>query len=94
VVLYRDASSQVPHFLRGTQRFARDDPAAGAFVCRNKLRVVRKVCGVFDAFTDESGRKAHLNGPIAQALMAKAPELFSRPPAIEQIDVLGVKLPK
>jgi quinol monooxygenase YgiN len=49
--------------------------------------------GVFDAFTNESGRQAHLNGPIAKALMAKAPELFSKPPAIEQIEVLGAKLP-
>ena len=24
--------------------------------------------GIFDAFTDEAGRQAHLNGPIAQAL--------------------------
>jgi quinol monooxygenase YgiN len=49
--------------------------------------------GVFDAFADESGRQAHLNGPIAQALMARASELFARPPAIERIDVLGAKLP-
>jgi quinol monooxygenase YgiN len=50
--------------------------------------------GVFDAFTDESGRRAHLNGPIAQALMAKAPELFSTPPVIERVEVLGAKLPR
>jgi quinol monooxygenase YgiN len=49
--------------------------------------------GVFDAFADEKGRQAHLNGPIAQALMAKAPELFASPPNIEPIDVLGTKLP-
>ena len=48
--------------------------------------------GIFDAFADESGRQAHLTGPIAQALMAKAPELFSKPPAIERIDILGAKL--
>lgn len=50
--------------------------------------------GIFDAFTDESGRQAHLNGPIAKALMAKASELFAKPPAIEQIDLLGAKVPK
>ncbi|HEY2676588.1 MAG TPA: antibiotic biosynthesis monooxygenase [Steroidobacteraceae bacterium] len=49
--------------------------------------------GVFDAFADETGRQAHLNGPIAQALMAQAPVLFAKPPTIEPIDVLGVKLP-
>ncbi len=57
------------------------------------LRLGPSTFGVFDAFADESGRQAHLNGPIAQALMAKAPELFDKPPAIEQIDVLGTKLP-
>jgi quinol monooxygenase YgiN len=58
------------------------------------LRLGPTTFGVFDAFNDESGRQAHLNGPIAKALMAKAPELFSKPPAIEQIEVLGAKLPK
>src|SRR6267142_2416676 len=57
------------------------------------LRLGPATFGVFDAFADESGRQAHLNGPIAQALMAKAPELFAKPPAIEQIEVLGAKLP-
>jgi quinol monooxygenase YgiN len=58
------------------------------------LRLGPTTFGVFDAFTDESGRQAHLSGPIAKALMAKAPDLFSKPPAIEQIEVLGAKLPK
>ena len=58
------------------------------------LRLGPTTFGVFDAFNDESGRQAHLNGPIAKALMAQAPTLFSKPPAIEQIEVLGVKLPK
>ncbi|HET7526321.1 MAG TPA: antibiotic biosynthesis monooxygenase [Burkholderiaceae bacterium] len=48
--------------------------------------------GVFDAFADEAGRQAHLNGAIAQTLMAKAPELLSRPPQIDPVDVLGAKL--
>jgi quinol monooxygenase YgiN len=47
--------------------------------------------GIFDAFEDEDGREAHLHGPIAQALMAKADELLSSPPSIEKIEVLGLK---
>jgi len=58
------------------------------------LRLGPSTFGVFDAFIDDTGRQAHLNGPIAQALMAKAPELFSAPPSIEPIDVLGAKLPR
>jgi quinol monooxygenase YgiN len=57
------------------------------------LRLGPKTFAVFDAFTDESGRQQHLNGPIAKALMANAPELLATPPAIEQIEVLGAKLP-
>ena len=47
---------------------------------------------IFDAFADESGRQAHLNGPIAKALMAQAPHLFAVPPAIQQLEVMGAKL--
>ena len=49
--------------------------------------------GVFDAFYDEAGRQAHLNGSIAQALGANAPKLLAQAPSIERIDVLGAKLP-
>lgn len=55
------------------------------------LRLSPTSFGIFDAFADEAGRQAHLNGPIAQALMAQADELFARPPQIEPIEVLGVK---
>ena len=58
------------------------------------LRLGPTTFGVFDAFNDEAGRQAHLNGPIAQALMAKASELLAQPPTIEPIDLLGVKLTK
>src|SRR3977135_3535483 len=56
------------------------------------LRLGPSTFAVFDAFADESGRQAHLNGSIAQALMAKAGELLAQPPAIERIDVLGAKI--
>lgn len=56
------------------------------------LRLGPSTFGVFDAFSDEGGRQAHLNGPIAKALMAQAPELFAKAPAIESIEVLGAKV--
>ncbi len=55
------------------------------------LQLSQSAFAVFDAFEDEAGRQAHLRGPIAQALMAKADELFAKPPSIERIDVLGLK---
>jgi len=48
--------------------------------------------GIFDAFADDAGRNAHLDGPIAAALMAKAPELLALPPQIDKADVLAAKL--
>jgi quinol monooxygenase YgiN len=55
------------------------------------LRLSPTTFGVFDAFHDQEGVQKHLSGPIAQALMAKAAELFAAPPSIERIDVLGLK---
>jgi len=47
--------------------------------------------GIFDTFENEHGRDAHLNGPIAKALMEKAPELLAVAPTIEKVDLLAVK---
>ena len=58
------------------------------------LRISKNEFGIFDAFPDEAGRKAHLGGPIAAALMANAGELLAEPPKIEQVDLLAVKLPR
>ena len=57
------------------------------------LRLGPATFGIFDAFADDAGRKAHLAGPIAAALMAKASELLAEPPQIEQVDALGAKIP-
>ncbi len=56
------------------------------------LRLDRNTFGIFDAFTDEAGRDAHLSGPIAAALMAKWKDLLSEPPVINKVDVLAAKL--
>ena len=56
------------------------------------LRVSKSSFAIFDAFRDEAGRQAHLDGPIAQALMQNAPALLAAPPVIERLDVLGAKV--
>src|SRR5215467_12673183 len=56
------------------------------------LRLGPSTFAVFDAFADESGRQAHLNGQIAEALMANAPNLLAVPPSIERTDILGAKI--
>ena len=47
--------------------------------------------GIFDTFNDEAGRKAHLEGRIAQALMGKADELLATAPDIKMVDLVAVK---
>ena len=40
--------------------------------------------GIFDAFPGDTGRQAHLEGRVAAALMAQAPNLLAQPPSIER----------
>jgi quinol monooxygenase YgiN len=55
------------------------------------LKIGPATYGIFDTFENEDGRQAHLNGPIAKALMEKASELLSAAPVIEQVELLAVK---
>ena len=56
-------------------------------------RVVRNIISALSNLRWAAGRQAHLSGKVAAALMAKASELFAKPPAIEKVDVLAAKLP-
>ena len=47
--------------------------------------------GIFDTFETEDGRKAHLAGQIAAALMEHASALLASDPIIEMVDLLAVK---
>ena len=47
--------------------------------------------GIFDTFESPEARHAHIDGPIASALMAHADELLAEPPSIRPIDVLAAK---
>jgi quinol monooxygenase YgiN len=78
----------VAKFLETALDMARKEPTTRSWYA---LRLSPTTFGVFDTFDDEDGRQKHLNGPIAQALMAKAPELFSSPPSIEPVELLGAK---
>jgi len=77
-------------FLRNGLPLVNDEPATTAWF---GIRLGPSTFGIFDAFPDENGRQAHLSGKVAAALMAKAGELFSKPPSIEKVDVLAAKLP-
>jgi quinol monooxygenase YgiN len=81
---------ELAQFLNAGLDLARREGATPVWFA---LQLGNSTFGIFDAFTDETGRQAHLNGPIAQALGANAPTLLAQEPSIERIDVLGAKLP-
>jgi len=81
---------EVENFLLGGLPLVQEEPATTAWF---GIRLGPSTFGIFDAFPDEAGRQAHLTGKVAAALMAKADELFSKPPAIEKVEVLAAKLP-
>ncbi len=76
-------------FLRSGLPLAEAEPATVAWF---GFQLSPTSFGIFDVFGDESGRAAHLSGPIAAALGQKAGELLASPPVIERLDVLGAKL--
>jgi len=81
---------EVAAFLEQGLQLARQEKTTPLWFA---LRLNKSTSAVFDAFSDEAGRQAHLNGPIAKALMAQAPNLLTTPPVIEPLEVLGAKLP-
>ena len=81
---------EVASFLDGGRALVDDEPETTAWFA---IRLGPSTFGIFDAFPDDSGRDAHLGGKVAEALMARADELFSEPPSIEKVDVLAAKLP-
>ena len=82
--------SEVENFLKSGLPLVMEEPATIAWF---GIRLGPTTFGIFDAFPDDAGRQAHLSGKVAAALMAKAGDLFSEPPAIEKVDVLAAKLP-
>jgi quinol monooxygenase YgiN len=80
----------VEAFLKGALPLVDDEPATLQWYA---IKLGPSTFGIIDAFPDEDGRQAHLNGKVAAALMAGADELLASPPSIENFDVLASKLP-
>jgi quinol monooxygenase YgiN len=80
---------EVERFLKDALPLVHEEPATKVWFA---VRLGPLIYAIFDAFPDESGRAAHLAGKVAEALHARAGELFATPPHIERMDVLAVKL--
>jgi quinol monooxygenase YgiN len=75
-------------FLKSALPLAVREPATVSWFA---FRIDSTRFGIFDTFTDESGRNEHLNGEIAKVLFARAGELLASPPQIERPEILAAK---
>ena len=80
----------VQRFLEGGLAIVNEEPETTAWFA---IRMGPTTYGIFDVFPSDAGRQAHLQGRVAEALMAQAADLFASPPDIQPIDVLAAKLP-
>jgi len=84
---------EVAEFLRSAVPLVNAEPGTIAWFA---IQEGPSSFSIFDAFDDERGREAHLNGKVAAALMEKASagDLFANTPEIHKLDILADKLPK
>lgn len=82
--------ADVEQLLRSGLSLVQEEPDTTAWY---GVRLGNSTFGIFDTFTDDSGRRAHLAGRVARSLNDRASELFARAPLIERVDVLACKLP-
>lgn len=80
----------VAEFLTGAVELANQEEGTPVWFA---LRTGLSTFWIVDAFPGERERKAHLDGPIAAALMDNADRLLSSPPEINEADVLASKTP-
>ena len=81
---------EVLQFLQSGLQMVQQEPETAAWFA---LQTGTSTFAIFDAFPSEQGRQAHLTGRLAAQLMARASELFVKPPIIENMMVLADKLP-
>ena len=81
--------AEVEAFLNSGLALVNDEPLTVTWYA---VKFNENTFGIFDTFAGDEGRDAHLNGKVAEALMANAAELLAEPPKIEKIDVLAVKM--
>jgi quinol monooxygenase YgiN len=85
-----ETADEVSAFLAGAVSLAN---AEAGTVVWYALRTDPTTFWIVDAFASETDRQAHINGPIAAALVANAERLLAAPPEILPADVLAAKVP-
>jgi quinol monooxygenase YgiN len=85
-----ETRGEVADFLAGAVDLANAEPGTTVWFA---LRTDDTTFWIVDAFPGPIERQAHLDGPIAAALMQHAERLLAAPPEILPADVLAAKVP-
>jgi quinol monooxygenase YgiN len=85
-----ETRDEVAAFLAGAVDLANAEPGTTVWFA---LRTDDTTFWIVDAFPGAPERQAHLDGPIAAALMQNAERLLAAPPEILPADVLASKVP-
>ena len=85
-----DTAAELAGFLAGAIDLANQEAGTPVWFA---LQTDPTTFWIVDAFPGEAERTAHLQGPIAAALMANADRLLASPPELHQADVLAAKVP-
>lgn len=82
-------STEVEQLLKSAVPEVEAEPGTTAWF---GVRFGRNHYGIFDVFPDEAARRAHLDGPVAGAVL-DATAILEAPAEIRPLDVLASKLP-
>jgi quinol monooxygenase YgiN len=85
-----ETADEVASFLADAVALANDEAGTVVWFA---LRTDETTFWIVDAFPGAAERQAHIEGPIAAALMANADRLLATMPEILSADVLAAKVP-
>ena len=80
--------AEVEAFLNSGLALVNDEPLTFTWYA---VKFSENTFGIFDTFSGDEGRDAHLNGKVAEALMANAADLLAEAPQIDKVDILAAK---
>lgn len=90
LVAKSETADEVAAFLTEAVGLANDEEGTIVWFA---LRTDETTFWIVDAFASAVERQAHIEGPIAAALLANAERLLAEPPEILPADVLAAKVP-
>lgn len=76
--------AEVESFLKSGLALVGEEPGSNTWFA---VRSGPLTFDIFDVFTDEAGRQAHLSGKVAVALKVKASHLLAQTPEFQPVDV-------